>query len=402
LRYKYGNIATGIIILMFMLTGCGNWQTKGVGNIPTSQSPASADGKKPFSNNDTNTTSTLSPRTLSNLASIHMVNTMTGWALNQGFLLRTVDGGISWTNVTPKGINSLNEGTLSVYDTQTVWVVFNKELSTSITVYRTSDGGQIWESAEINTTPYHGRVTSLDFVDSTHGWLLTSYDVSMGSESIEVFQTNDGGASWNSNASAIINEKMSNNLPLAGSKNGVIFANQKNGWLTGFSHADGIWLYTTSNGGLTWSPKTIVTPQGYHTEGGSVSTEPPQFFEQKEGVLPVEFRGQKPPALILYKTEDGGMSWIPTTPVQTPQESLEYRGFHWSIIDAAHAYVSDGYKLYYTSDGSQSFVSISPNISLKNLQQLDFVSEQLGWAIIDGDLWKTNDGGRTWTQDKAS
>jgi len=50
----------------------------------------------------------------------------------------------------------------------------------------------------------------------------------------------------------------------------------------------------------------------------------------------------------------------------------------------------------------KSFVSISPNISLKNLQQLDFVSEQLGWAIIDGGLWKTNDGGRTWTQDKAS
>ena len=177
-------------------------QSSGVGN---SQSSVSLNGNKAFSNNETNT-SKLSPKTLSNLASIHMVNAMTGWALSQGSLLRKVDGGVSWTNVTPKGVISKSEGTLSVYDAQTVWVVFNKESSTNITVYRTSDGGQKWESAEINTTPYYGRVTSLDFIDLTHGWLLASYDVSMGSESVEVFQTNDGGASWKSNASAIINE----------------------------------------------------------------------------------------------------------------------------------------------------------------------------------------------------
>ncbi|WP_158310170.1 exo-alpha-sialidase [Desulfosporosinus acidiphilus] len=272
-----------------------------------------------------------------------MVNAMTGWALSQGSLLRTVDGGASWTNVTPKGVDSTSVGTLLSYDAQTLWVVFNKESSTSITVYHTTDGGQKWESAEINTAPYYGRVTSLDFIDLTHGWLLASYDVSMGSESVEVFQSNDGGASWKSNASAILNEKPSNALPLAGSKNGLVFSNQKNGWLTGFSHGDGIWLYSSSDGGRTWSQKTIVTPQGYHTDGGAVSTEPPHFFNQKEGVLPVEFRGENPPAFVFYRTEDGGLSWTPTTPVQTAQESQEYRGFHWSIIDATHAFVSDGY-----------------------------------------------------------
>jgi len=397
LHIKYYNLVSGIIVLMLMLTGCGNLQSNRVGN---SQSSVSLNNNETFSNSDTNT-SKLSSRTLSDLVSIHMVDAMKGWALSKGSLLRTVDGGVSWTNVTPKGVGSMSEGTLSVYDAQTLWVVFNKELSTSITVYRTSDGGQKWESAEINTTPYHGRVTSLDFIDLTHGWLLTSYDVSMGSESVEVFQTNDGGVSWKSNASAIINEKLSNDLPLAGSKNGLIFSNQENGWLTGFSHGDGIWLYSSSDGGLTWSQKAIVAPQGYFTAGGSVSTEPPHFFRQKEGVLPVEFRGQKPPALVLYRTEDGGLSWTPTTPVQTAQESLEYRGFHWSIIDATRAFVSDCYKLYFTSDGSHMFVCITPNISLENLQQLDFTSEKLGWAIIDGGLWKTSDGGHTWTRISA-
>lgn len=393
MRLKYGSIVYGIVVIIIMLTGCGSWQSNG-----TTKNSTSINGEKPFSNSTSSTPDAPSTRTLSHFASIHMVDAMTGWALSKDSLLRTVNGGVSWTNVTPKGVGSMSEGTLLVYDAQSIWVVFNKELSTSITVYRTTDGGQKWESTEINTTPYYGRVTSLDFIDLTHGWLLASYDVSMGSESVEVFQTNDGGASWKSNASAIINEKVSNELPLAGSKNGLVFLNQENGWLTGFSHGDGIWLYSSSDGGRAWSQKTIIAPQGYHTDGGAVSTEPPHFFNQKEGVLPVEFRGEKLPAFVFYRTEDGGLSWTSTTPVQTAQESQEYWGFHWSIIDATHALVSDDYNLYFTSDSSHSFVCITPNISLEKLQQLDFTSEKLGWAIIDGGLWKTIDGGHTWVQ----
>lgn len=288
MRYKYCSIVFGIIVLVFMLAGGGKEQPNEGGYIPTSQSSA--------------TPGNLSPRAWINIASIHMVDAMTGWAMSQESLLRTVDGGASWTDVTPKGIGSLREGTWSVYDMQTVCAVFNVESSTGITIYRTTDGGRKWESAQINTIPDHGRVTSLAFLDSTHGWLLISYGAAMGSESIGVFQTSDGAATWK-----------------------------------------------------------------------------------------------------LTRTQDGGMSWTPTTPVQSAQESLEsYWGFHWSIIDATHIFVCDGYKLYCTLDGSHSFVSITPNISLKNLQQLDFASEQLGWAIIDGGLWKTSDGGHTWIQVKAS
>ena len=328
---------------------------------------------------------------------------MTGWAMDQGSLLRTDDGGVSWTNVTPKGVGSLSEGRWFIFDTLTAWVVSNEEPSTSVTIYRTTDGGRKWDSAQINTAPNYGRVTSLAFLDSTHGWLLTSYGVAMGSESIETFQTNDGGASWESTASANGHLEKSNGLPVTGDKNGLIFANQKNGWLTGFSHGNGIWLYTTPDGGVTWAPQSIVAPPGYHTEGGSVSTEPPHFFGQEIGLLPVEFGGQTPPSLVFYRTQDGGVSWTPTTTVQSAQESLKsYWGFHWSIIDDTHVFVSDGYKLYYTSDGLHSLVSMTPNISLNKLQQLDFVSEQLGWAINNGDLWKTSDGGHNWVQVKAS
>ncbi|KJR47440.1 hypothetical protein UF75_2202 [Desulfosporosinus sp. I2] len=389
MRYKYCSIVFGIIVLVFMLAGGGKEQPNEGGYIPTSQSSA--------------TPGNLSPRAWINIASIHMVDAMTGWAMSQESLLRTVDGGASWTDVTPKGIGSLREGTWSVYDMQTVWAVFNVESSTGITIYRTTDGGRKWESAQINTIPDHGRVTSLAFLDSTHGWLLISYGAAMGSESIGVFQTSDGAATWKLTASVTTNQEIPKGVPLTGAKNGLRFVDQKNGWLTGFSHANGIWLYSTSDGGQTWMPQSIVAPPGYQTGGGSVSTEPPHFFGRKVGLLPVEFRGQTPPVLVFYRTQDGGMSWTPTTPVQSAQESLEsYWGFHWSIIDATHIFVCDGYKLYCTLDGSHSFVSITPNISLKNLQQLDFASEQLGWAIIDGGLWKTSDGGHTWIQVKAS
>jgi len=371
-----------------MLAGCG----KGEGNSQTSQSSTSINYKKPTSISSTPN----SKAYMSILESIKMVNAMTGWATAEGFIFRTVDGGVSWTDITPKGIAGHITGHIFSRDGQTAWIAFIKESSSKIIVYNTADGGQIWKSAEINTTPNQGASVTFSFVDTIHGWLLAGYGTAMGSEYVDLFHSIDGGVSWKRIASANPSQEMSSRLPFSGVKTGLVFSDQKNGWLTGFTHGDGIWLHTTTDEGLTWTPKNLATPSGFHTEGGSVSTEPPHFFGSEVGLMPVEFRGQTPPALVFYTTQDGGANWKTTTPVQSSQES--YRGFQWSIIDAHHSIVSDDYKLYYTSDGSYSFESITPNIDLMNLQQLDFVSEQLGWAIIDGGLWKTNDGGHIWTE----
>ena len=402
MRFKYGIITFSIIVLIFILAGCGKGQPNKEGNSLNSQSSASINAEKPSSNSETsipsNPTSILKEDE-SSFTSIHMVDAITGWASTKESILRTVDGGENWTDVKPKNVSGQINGPMFCQDDQTAWIAYTQESSREIIVNRTTDGGQMWESAEINTTPQQAARVSVSFLDSKYGWLIAGYGVSMGSESMDIFQTNDGGTSWKLTATTNPNQELTNELPSSGDKTGLVFADRKNGWLTGFTHGNGIWLYSTHDGGQTWESQSIPIPKGYHTEGGSVSTEPPYFFGPKEGLLPVEFRGQTPPTLVFYRTQDGGLNWNPTTPVQSSQQS--FRGLKWSIIDAMHDFVSDGYKLYYTSDGTHSFTSITPNIDLNNLKQLDFVSEQLGWAIIDGGLWKTNDGGHIWTEVKV-
>jgi len=396
MRFKYG-ITFSVIILIFMLAGYSMVQLNKEAKSPNSQSSGSINAEKPPSSNSktsipSNTTSE------SSFTSIHMVDAMTGWASTKEYILRTDDGGENWTDITPKGIVDQVTGQIFCQDGQTAWITFTQESSPKIIIYRTKDGGQNWKNVEISRT-YSTHITSLSFSDSTHGWLLASDGGAAGSEWVDVFKTSDGGASWKQAASANPKQEIPNGIPFSGDKTGLVFANQKDGWITGGSPGPSVWLYTTHDGGQTWASQSLPIPKGYHTGGGAAGTKSPYFFGSKDGVLPVVFQGQEPPALMLYTSHDGGISWYATTPAESSQESLaSYRGFQWSIIDAQHSIVSDGYKLYYTFDGMQSFVAISPNIDLKNLQQLDFVSEQLGWAIIDGDLWKTSDGGHVWTE----
>lgn len=53
MRFKYGIITFGFIILIFMLAGCGNGQPNKEGNSPNGQSSASINNEKPSSNSET-------------------------------------------------------------------------------------------------------------------------------------------------------------------------------------------------------------------------------------------------------------------------------------------------------------------------------------------------------------
>lgn len=368
-----------IILISFLrLVGCGQSQQTMAGSSP--DSPVPLNKEESF------------------LTFVRMVDAKIGWACTKESILKTVDGGENWTDVTPQGQAGLLISSPFCLDGQNAVLAFTQESSSQIIVCRTTDGGQHWEKAEIDTGPNLSSAAKLFFADAEHGWLLAGYGAAMGSEFDELFQTTDGSTTWKSIALSSPTPKSAKDLPLEGIKTSLVFADRNMGWLTGFSHGNGIWLYTTADGGVGWTPQNLAVPSGYQAEGGSANSNSPCFFQVQTGLLPVELRGQTPPALVFYLTQDGGKSWQATTPVRSSQEP--FRGFQTSIVDAGHAFVSDGYRLFYSADGMRSFTSVNPNIDLTNLSQLDFVSNQLGWGIIDGCLWKTTDGGHVWTQIK--
>lgn len=83
--------------------------------------------------------------------------------------------------------------------------------------------------------------------------------------------------------------------------------------------------------------------------------------------------------------------------------NVRYDFFQWSLVSLNNWFVTDGQKLFVTDDGGQKWNSISPNISFKNLSEIDFVSPQDGWAVKNsGALYHTVDGGRVWVKMKGN
>jgi photosystem II stability/assembly factor-like uncharacterized protein len=274
---------------------------------------------------------------------VHMINEAQGWGIANQSVLRTDNGGKIWSNVTPTGIETvvstiptpaqgLNyyEFKAAFLDAQTAWIAAPR--LDGITFFHTVDGGRTWLATELVVVSTPQQVYAIDiisfiFLNTQTGWLLRSKGMATGQGFVELYQTQNSGATWHLIAEG--NETASGeigSITTSGQKTGVIFRDTANGWLTGSSHGNAIYLYRTKDGGLTWNFQELSIPNGYTAEGGSAQSYPATFFDDKKGLMPV-YLGNTTPSinLFFYITADGGESWSATTPLSSPTND-----FVWS------------------------------------------------------------------------
>src|SRR5262245_2004978 len=130
------------------------------------------------------------------LASIHMLDATTGWAIGAGtsdgndHILRTTDGAATWQDVTPPepapAADSQLAATAYFADADSVWAPYYDRAiapvpGTPSVVWHTDDAGQTWTaSAPLDLTDLEfSQPSDLLFVDATHGWLLTHVGAGM-------------------------------------------------------------------------------------------------------------------------------------------------------------------------------------------------------------------------------
>jgi photosystem II stability/assembly factor-like uncharacterized protein len=327
-----------------------------------------------------------------------MVDSNNGWAKKTSTVLRTTDGGITWSNVTPPAIllqSRLVEISAKFLDSQTAYLAVPNGTGAAISVYATNDGGSTWrisEAGDKSLRDYPPQNPSFTFADKEIGWILAPYDAAMGSEDTELFQTTDGGLKWNMIAGVTYGQNNPHGYPFEGIKNGVTFADRQNGFLTGFTHGNGIWLFASHDSGQNWQKQAVSIPKGYSADGGAATTYPPQFFGGKDGILPVSFSTDQKRIAMFYATHDKGKTWEQTTPLMPDRSMLEA----WDFINADRGFATDGANIYVTVDGAKSWTKYPlQGLDFESVR-LNFVSQKIGFATGKTHLYRTLDGGVTW------
>ncbi len=157
----------------------------------------------------------------------------------------TRDGGDSWTDATPDGIDAV-AGMKGVYfvDDRHGWVLTahtGADERTQLVLDRTADGGRTWSETpvaepDLAFTDSIASAASVDFVSPDRGWLLVPLTTSSNFSRGRLFATEDGGATWTE-------------LPAPGA-GALYFLDARNGWM--YTDGGPPSLFRTEDGGRTW------------------------------------------------------------------------------------------------------------------------------------------------------
>ncbi|HVH32311.1 MAG TPA: hypothetical protein VNA31_11725, partial [bacterium] len=146
---------------------------------------------------------------------------------------------------------------------------------------------------------------------------------------------------------------------------------------------------------------------------------PPKVFTAKDGIMRTIFFYQVQgnstgvlqhvePVAVFYVTHDSGTTWKSTTPLPVkvgPNSLVETETLPSDFADINNGWIADHGALYSTTNRGHEWTTV-PTVGFPVANQLNFVSAQVGWAIrrvvgemksVPPSLFKTVDGGRTWT-----
>ncbi len=282
--------------------------------------------------------------------------------------------------------------------TTTAWVTYqfpaNPKVPANPVVWKSIDGGKTWQaSVPLNTSDLNEAyvVSNITFATPSAGWMLIHVGAGMNHDYVALYRSTDGGANWSRVIDPYTDEGIQGCV-----KTGIIFSDGSNGWLTGNCNgvAAGARLFQTGDGGATWNSIALPAPSGHadvFTNMQYACGIRAPFTLAGQIYLGVECMDMSTnpgtSADFLYRSPVSGSAWT----------SMAYPGGDVLSLDGNRIWAL-GKDIYRSDNGGNTWTKISSVTWDKGI--FDFVSSTLGFAIaVNGSnygLVQTNNGGALW------
>lgn len=317
-------------------------------------------------------------------------------------LLHSDDNGRTWSEVTPpQPVSPEDLRTTMIFvhavagEPDQAWALFvNPRRPTSL-IWRTKDAGNTWKAASFQPRGnLWGGAPWMAMPDLEQGWLLDSYFLGASSSDSDIHRTHDGGATWET----LIRRSDSSLAPVLG----FDALNSEIAWAvsgSGPGFLPPYELHMTSDGGLSWTdlelgPSTFPDQSAYDCDVSS-----PHVVSSLVGrVIRQCSSSAGPSQTFVGTTSDGGQSWryrqVPGPPIFLGDRLA------WAVAPSAEAGTpgAPADSVFHSDDGGVTWQAIG---QVPLVESIGFPSFERGWAIEDGSLLASYDGGRTWGPQNA-
>ena len=290
------------------------------------------------------------------LNAVDFVDENVGFAGGYGVVLRTLDGGETWTNILPAFLFSSDQTAIKALSPDTVFTLGTP----SSTLRFTFDGGETWGTNVLERT--FGQFTWITALDALAGGPI--FAVGQSANNPRILRSVNG-SDWFA---------MNHGIPV-GLFVDVEVVDKNTVWAVGLDNH----IVRSDDGGLTWEARdspvdaedgTLVEFTKVHfLEGGTVGWIATGLFAGGGNAAPA----------TIFRTTDAGESWeeMSTLPsVARPGIT----GLTFTSPDMG--WIAYGKVVASTSDGGRTWEEIgTPSMGRATTTNLDFVDDDHGWVV---------------------
>jgi photosystem II stability/assembly factor-like uncharacterized protein len=238
--------------------------------------------------------------TAERLRGVSAVSATVAWASgNKGTVVRSVDGGTTWSRVSVPDSESLDFRDIESFDADTAYILSIGPGDNS-RIYKTGDGGKTWALQFTNPDP-KAFYDAMAFWDAKTG-------VAVGDPvdgRFTVIRTADGGRTWTPVPAANMPPALPGDGAFAASGTCLVVQGSRNAWF-GSGGAARARVSRSTDQGLTWSVADTPIMAGTASSGIFSLA----FADARHGIaVGGDYRQERESGDNLAITNDGGKTW---------------------------------------------------------------------------------------------